>query len=325
MSFAKPKPWLLYSILLFKLYIVVALLHTSVLECRKNSKGCYTTFANWDLKKLISAWISACACAIPFLHCAFFMCVAFISIHIHHNDLGIIWKHITLTYFFMLGSEVAECMSDWCMLLSCATTVPSWQGMMGAYRSAMITPQGHVAGMVSMTGISPHHMGLPVYPQHLLPVMTGFSGMLHFGKSAIIAAPPTMQLLPGYQSDSLEGLPVPIGWGLWVSWEHIASTGVRLFVLLVTSRLVGNVLLKELQYLQWEKRKTYILNNAFLIDIHKYSYVIKIHKQFSIGRYSICNTNQHQMAVCTFSTVSWCWISLQVSVAWEVDLEQETR
>lgn len=85
---------------------------------------------------------------------------------------------------------------------------------MAAHRSAMITPQGHVAGMVSMTGISPHHVGLPVYPQHLLPIMPGFSGMPHFGKSAITAASPTMQLLPVYQSDSLEGLPVPIGRGL---------------------------------------------------------------------------------------------------------------
>lgn len=83
--------------------------------------------------------------------------------------------------------------------------------MMGAYRSAMIPPWGHVAGMVSMTGISPHHMGLPVFPQHLLPVMPGFSGMPYFGKSAVIATSPAMQLLPVYQSDSLEGLPVPIG------------------------------------------------------------------------------------------------------------------
>lgn len=75
----------------------------------------------------------------------------------------------------------------------------------------MIPPWGHVAGTVSMTGISPHHMGLPVFPQHLLPVMPGFTGMLYFGKNADIATSSAMQLLPFYQSDSLEGLPVPIG------------------------------------------------------------------------------------------------------------------
>ncbi len=83
--------------------------------------------------------------------------------------------------------------------------------MMDAYRAAMMPLQGHVAGMVSMTGIPPHHLGVPVCPQHLLPVMPGFPGMPYFGKSAIIATPPAMQLLPVYQSDSLEGLPVPIG------------------------------------------------------------------------------------------------------------------
>lgn len=84
---------------------------------------------------------------------------------------------------------------------------------MGAYRSAMMPPQGHVEGMVSMTGIPPHHMGVPVFPQHLLPVMPGFPGMPYFGKSAVIATPPAMQLLPVYQSDLLEGIPVPIGCG----------------------------------------------------------------------------------------------------------------
>lgn len=82
---------------------------------------------------------------------------------------------------------------------------------MGAYRSAMMPLQGHVEGMVSMTGIPPHHMGVPVFPQHLLSVMPGFPGMPYFGKSAVIATPPATQLLPVYQSDLLEGLPVPIG------------------------------------------------------------------------------------------------------------------
>uniref|UniRef100_A0A3Q1AJN0 Protein polybromo-1 n=1 Tax=Amphiprion ocellaris TaxID=80972 RepID=A0A3Q1AJN0_AMPOC len=56
-------------------------------------------------------------------------------------------------------------------------------GMMGAYRPAMMPPQGHVEGMVSMTGIPPHHIGVPVFPQHLLSVMPGFPGMPYFGKN----------------------------------------------------------------------------------------------------------------------------------------------
>lgn len=82
---------------------------------------------------------------------------------------------------------------------------------MGAYRSAMMPLQGHVEGMVSMTDIPPHHMGVPVFPQHLLRVMPGFPGIPYFGKSAVIPTPPVKQLLPVYQSDLLEGLPVPIG------------------------------------------------------------------------------------------------------------------
>lgn len=80
---------------------------------------------------------------------------------------------------------------------------------MGAYRSAMMQRYGE--GMVSMTGMPPHHMGVPVFPQHLLPVMPGFPGMPYFGKIAVIATPPATQLLPVCQSDMLEGLPVPIG------------------------------------------------------------------------------------------------------------------
>uniref|UniRef100_A0A8C2XBY9 Protein polybromo-1 n=1 Tax=Cyclopterus lumpus TaxID=8103 RepID=A0A8C2XBY9_CYCLU len=56
-------------------------------------------------------------------------------------------------------------------------------GMMGAYRSAMMPPWGHGEGIVSMTGMPPHLMGVPVFPQHLLPVMPGFPGMPYFGKS----------------------------------------------------------------------------------------------------------------------------------------------
>jgi len=82
---------------------------------------------------------------------------------------------------------------------------------MGAYRSAMMPSQGHVERMVSLTGIPQRHMGLPVFPLHLLPVIPGFLGMPPFGKSAVIATPPATQLLPVYQSDLLEGLPVPLG------------------------------------------------------------------------------------------------------------------
>uniref|UniRef100_A0A673BGV1 Protein polybromo-1 n=1 Tax=Sphaeramia orbicularis TaxID=375764 RepID=A0A673BGV1_9TELE len=64
-----------------------------------------------------------------------------------------------------------------------STRKAEYEGMMGAYWSAMMPLQGHVEGMVSMTGIPPHHMGVPVFPQHLLPVMPGFPGMPHFGKS----------------------------------------------------------------------------------------------------------------------------------------------
>ncbi|MED6240131.1 Protein polybromo-1 [Ataeniobius toweri] len=51
-------------------------------------------------------------------------------------------------------------------------------GMMGVYRTAMMD---RVEGMVSMADIPPHHMGMPVFPQHLLPVMAGFPGMPSFG------------------------------------------------------------------------------------------------------------------------------------------------
>lgn len=84
---------------------------------------------------------------------------------------------------------------------------------MGAYRPAMMPLQSHVQVMVSMTGKLPHDMGVPDFPQHPLPVMPGFPGMMYFGKSAVIASPPATQLLPVYQSDLLEGLPVPIGLG----------------------------------------------------------------------------------------------------------------
>ncbi|XP_043979163.1 protein polybromo-1-like isoform X4 [Gambusia affinis] len=55
-------------------------------------------------------------------------------------------------------------------------------GVMGVYRTAMMD---HVEGMVSLAGIPPHHMGMPVFPQHLLPVMPGFRGMPSFGVNGL--------------------------------------------------------------------------------------------------------------------------------------------
>lgn len=69
---------------------------------------------------------------------------------------------------------------------------------MGAYRSAMMPLQARAEGLVSMTGMPLHHMGMPLYPQRLLPKVPGFRGMPSFGKSAVIAAPPAVQLLPVY-------------------------------------------------------------------------------------------------------------------------------
>lgn len=69
--------------------------------------------------------------------------------------------------------------------------------------------RGPGEGMLSMTGMPTLLIG--VSPDHLLTVMPGFPGMLYFGKSAVITTPPATQLLPVYQSDLLEGLPVPIG------------------------------------------------------------------------------------------------------------------
>uniref|UniRef100_A0A3P8UKR1 Protein polybromo-1 n=1 Tax=Cynoglossus semilaevis TaxID=244447 RepID=A0A3P8UKR1_CYNSE len=84
-----------------------------------------------------------------------------------------------------------------------------YEGMMGVYRSAMGPLLGH-EGMVSMTGIPPHHMGGPVFPPHLLPVMPGFLGMPHFGKSTVMAAPsiaPGQQAPPPYPGQGLMGQP----------------------------------------------------------------------------------------------------------------------
>lgn len=169
---------------------------------------------------------------------------------------------------------------------------------MGAYRSAMIPPLGHITGMVSMTGISPHHMGLPVFPPHLLPVMPG---MPFFGKNVVIDTSLATQLLPFHQSDSLEGLPVPIGWGPWVDDEavesmYIASTGAWLFVLLFAA---GSFVMCHRQnpIVSNEESKPAILNNIYLIWIK-----VLIISILDLNC-KICNPNGHQMPFCTFSTV----------------------
>ncbi|XP_078804069.1 protein polybromo-1 isoform X3 [Oryzias latipes] len=54
---------------------------------------------------------------------------------------------------------------------------------MGAYRSAMMPLQARAEGLVSMTGMPLHHMGMPLYPQRLLPKVPGFRGMPSFGVS----------------------------------------------------------------------------------------------------------------------------------------------
>uniref|UniRef100_A0A669D4E8 Protein polybromo-1 n=1 Tax=Oreochromis niloticus TaxID=8128 RepID=A0A669D4E8_ORENI len=81
-----------------------------------------------------------------------------------------------------------------------------YEGRMGAYRSAMMPLQGHVEGMVSMTGIPPHHMGLPVFPQHLLRVMPGFPGIPYFGKSMGLVGP-GQQAPPPYPGQAQIGQP----------------------------------------------------------------------------------------------------------------------
>ncbi|KAF7208669.1 transcript variant X3 [Nothobranchius furzeri] len=56
---------------------------------------------------------------------------------------------------------------------------PVSECVMGAYRTAMM--RSHVEGMASLAGMPPHHTGVPAFPQHLLPVMTGFPGTPSFG------------------------------------------------------------------------------------------------------------------------------------------------
>ncbi|XP_056130864.1 protein polybromo-1-like [Lampris incognitus] len=94
-------------------------------------------------------------------------------------------------------------------------------GMVGAYRPAMPPLLGPVDGMVSMTGVAPHRMGVPVFPHHLLPIMPGFPGMPYLGGTGIGGGPgaanthgsqvaamgPGHQAPPPYPGQGQVGLP----------------------------------------------------------------------------------------------------------------------
>lgn len=131
---------------------------------------------------------------------------------------------------------------------------------MGAYRSAMMPLQGHVEDMVSMTGIPPHHMGVPVFPQHLLSVMPGFPGMSYFGKSAVIAThlPRSCFLSTNltcwrgylYQQAEVFKLLTTLPVGLLVMWlTHTHTRKVNLFT--TYNRLYYKLRNKHLFFNDW--------------------------------------------------------------------------
>ncbi|XP_076845383.1 protein polybromo-1 isoform X5 [Brachyhypopomus gauderio] len=60
-------------------------------------------------------------------------------------------------------------------------------GMMGSYRLPMLPLQGPVDGIVTVAGMPPHHMGVPVLPPYFPPGMSGFPGMLHPGVNGMVA------------------------------------------------------------------------------------------------------------------------------------------
>ncbi|KAK7916700.1 hypothetical protein WMY93_012461 [Mugilogobius chulae] len=64
-------------------------------------------------------------------------------------------------------------------------SMTSMSGVMGAYRTALIPWQGHVEGMVSLTGIPPHHIRRPLFSPHPLSVLPGLPGMPHLGVNGI--------------------------------------------------------------------------------------------------------------------------------------------
>uniref|UniRef100_A0AAR2L8Q4 Protein polybromo-1 n=1 Tax=Pygocentrus nattereri TaxID=42514 RepID=A0AAR2L8Q4_PYGNA len=58
-------------------------------------------------------------------------------------------------------------------------------GMIGSYRPPMLPWPGPIDGIVSMAGMPPHHMGVPVLPHHLLQGMPGLPGMLYSGMNGM--------------------------------------------------------------------------------------------------------------------------------------------
>uniref|UniRef100_A0AAR2LVD8 Protein polybromo-1 n=1 Tax=Pygocentrus nattereri TaxID=42514 RepID=A0AAR2LVD8_PYGNA len=58
-----------------------------------------------------------------------------------------------------------------------------YEGMIGSYRPPMLPWPGPIDGIVSMAGMPPHHMGVPVLPHHLLQGMPGLPGMLYSGEN----------------------------------------------------------------------------------------------------------------------------------------------
>uniref|UniRef100_A0AAR2LPD9 Protein polybromo-1 n=1 Tax=Pygocentrus nattereri TaxID=42514 RepID=A0AAR2LPD9_PYGNA len=60
-----------------------------------------------------------------------------------------------------------------------------YEGMIGSYRPPMLPWPGPIDGIVSMAGMPPHHMGVPVLPHHLLQGMPGLPGMLYSGMNGM--------------------------------------------------------------------------------------------------------------------------------------------
>ncbi|KAL7843608.1 hypothetical protein AOLI_G00251200 [Acnodon oligacanthus] len=58
-------------------------------------------------------------------------------------------------------------------------------GMIGSYRPPMLPWPGPIDGIVSMAGMPPHHMGVPVLPHHLLQGTPGLPGMLYTGMNGM--------------------------------------------------------------------------------------------------------------------------------------------
>ncbi|CAL9704670.1 unnamed protein product [Knipowitschia caucasica] len=64
-------------------------------------------------------------------------------------------------------------------------SMTSMSGVMRTCRRAMMPRQGHVGGMVSLTSLPSHHMGVPVLPPHLLPLFPGLRQVPPLGLNGI--------------------------------------------------------------------------------------------------------------------------------------------